>query len=79
MKIPSTLFILGIGLLSGCENQSEIKFETYTISRAGMIFPEEQFDVIDVYGFSDNRAMAEEITAFLNKQEPGTYRYYPNQ
>ena len=49
---------------------------TYTISRKGVLLTQENFDVIHVYGFSDNREIARQLTEYLNETEPNTYFYF---
>ena len=48
----------------------------YTVARKGAFFPDENFDVVLVHGFNDNRDMAREIADFLNQEEPNTYFYF---
>ena len=45
----------------------------YKISRRGAFFRDENFDVALVYGFSDNRSVAQEMVESLNREEPNTY------
>jgi len=67
----SLIFLLVV--LHACSN--ELEQETYTIARKGMLFQDENFDVIHVYGFSGNEEVAREITDFLKQSEPKTYHY----
>ena len=57
----------------GCSAESN---PTYKIARKGVVITEKNFDVVHVYGFIDNREVAQQITSFLNKSEPDTYHYY---
>lgn len=52
---------------------------TYTISKKGTILVEENFNVIHVYGFSDNRELARQLTEFLNETEPDAYFYFETE
>jgi hypothetical protein len=45
----------------------------YKISRPGGLVREENFDVMLVYGFNDNRIVGQQIVGFLNQEEPDTY------
>lgn len=45
----------------------------YKISRPGGINRDENFDVALVYGFNDNRVVAQQLVEFLNQEEPNTY------
>ncbi len=45
----------------------------YTIWRPGGFISDENFDVAVVYGFNDNRVVAQQIVEFLNQEEPNTY------
>ena len=45
----------------------------YKISRRGAFFRDENFDVVLVYGFNDNRSVAQEMVESLNREEPNTY------
>jgi hypothetical protein len=56
---------------AGCSDYPENP--TYTISKKGEYFTDRQYDVIHVYGFGDNRMVAEDIVEFLNREEPRTY------
>lgn len=77
--ILATIVSMTSTLFSGCADQAEVDVDTYTISRSGALYQEEQFDVVDVYGFSDNRAVAQEIADFLNESEPNTYQIRLNE
>jgi len=69
-------FLIGISLtflIISCNSEN---VDTYTISRSGVLLQDETYDVIHVYGFSDNRFVASQITDFLNKEEPNTYNYH---
>ena len=59
--------------LASCTTEPE--HSTYTISRQGVLTREERFDVVHVYGFSDNGEVARQITEFLNESEPNTYSF----
>lgn len=73
-KIIKILIGISISfLIVSCNSD---KVDTYTISRSGVLLPGETYDVIHVYGFSDNRFVASQITDFLNKEEPNTYNYH---
>lgn len=48
----------------------------YTIARQGALLRDENFDVVLVHGFNDNREIARQITDFLNMSEPNTYSYF---
>jgi len=73
-KIIKFLTIISLTLLIiSCNSE---KVDTYTISRSGVLLPDETYNVIHVYGFSGNRSVASQITGFLNKEEPNTYNYY---
>ena len=69
---------LAFCLLASCTDPKEFP-PTYTIARKGVFLTEENFDVANVYGFSDNREVARQISEFLNKKEPDTYFYHVNQ
>jgi len=60
-------------LTTACTNNDQ---PTYTISKKGTILVEENFNVIHVYGFSDNRELARQLTDFLNETEPDAYFYF---
>ncbi|MCP1674517.1 hypothetical protein J2T57_001619 [Natronocella acetinitrilica] len=75
MKAKLLLLCVATCLAPGCQQDPGGEVDAYTISRSGVMFQDEQFDVVDVYGFSDNQAMAREIAEYLNRQEPNTYRY----
>ena len=47
----------------------------YTISRKGALLRDENFDVVLVHGFNDNREIARQLTDFFNQSEPNTYFY----
>jgi hypothetical protein len=78
MKISYLVMIgvLVLSMMSACSNETH---DTYTIARKGEFLRHENFDVIHVYGFSDNGEVARQITAFLNESEPETYHYYHNE
>jgi hypothetical protein len=77
MKLLKTTLVIGVVMLAfvACQDNRP---DTYTIARKGVFYPEENFDVIHVYGFSDNQEMAREIAGYLNESEPDTYNYYKN-
>ena len=65
-----SILILFFGvLLVGCEEKNEVP--TFVIERQGEFYPDEYFEVVEVYGFSDNEAMARELTDYLRSTEPG--------
>lgn len=68
--------LLVILTMVGCSKDSH---PTYKIARKGAFYQEENFDVVHVYGFTDNREVALQITSFLNKSEPNTYHYYESK
>lgn len=45
----------------------------YKIWRPGGFIKHEAFEVALVYGFNDNRIVAEQLVEFLNREEPDTY------
>ena len=63
----------------GCSDNHENENPTYTISRKGDFYTDQQYDVIHVYGFGRNREVAEEITNSLNRSEPNTYTVRRNE
>ena len=69
------LVVLMLALLAaaGCKDEG---VDTYTIARKGVILQDEDFEVIHVYGFVNNRDVADQITEFLDKSEPQTYYFY---
>ena len=48
----------------------------YKIWKHGEIIQNENYDVALVYGFGDNRFVAEQIAEFLNQEEPNAYFVY---
>ena len=48
----------------------------YTVARTGAWVRNENFNVVLVYGFNDNREVARQISDFLNQEEPNTYFYF---
>ena len=75
MKL-SQLAIVSVSMLLTLTTCSNDQQDTYTIARKGVLLQSENFDVIHVYGFSDNREVARQISTFLNESEPETYDYY---
>lgn len=63
--------------LTGCNEPP--KNPTYVIERRGVMFRDEHFDVIRVYGFSGNERVAKDIVGYLNRSEGARdgeiYRY----
>ena len=59
--------------ISACTENTD--HPTYTITRKGVMFDNEHFDVVHVYGFSNNEEVARQITEFLNQEEPNTYQF----
>lgn len=76
MKVTSVLLAFSILSITGCSD--EPKNTTYTILKRGEYLNHEHFDVIHVYGFGNNALVADEITAQLNKTEPGSYSVREN-
>ena len=68
-------FLIGISLVFLIISCNSETVDTYTISRSGVLMQDETYDVIHVYGFSDNRFVASQITDFLNNEEPNKYNY----
>jgi len=76
MKVTFLLIVVAIATILSIAACSEDAPSTYRIARKGVLITEENFDVIHVYGFIDNREIARQITDFLNRSEPNTYHYY---
>jgi hypothetical protein len=73
-------FLIAATLLSGCSSRSHEYtvnapegHSVYKIGRPGGFIRDEDFDVVLVYGFNDNLAVAQQIVEFLNREEPATY------
>jgi hypothetical protein len=71
-KIETTLLIFiavySSVFLMACEKKTEVS--SFIIERQGEFYPDEYFGVVEVFGFSDNEAMAKELTDYLKKSEP---------
>jgi len=87
MKGVSKIFLLVVLVAAffGCSQSPEGEGHTayvpeghtvYTIARKGALLRDENFDVILVHGFNDNREIARQLTDFLNQSEPTTYFYF---
>ena len=55
---------------------STFEVSTWRGSLRGVILQDEYFDVIHVYGFSDNQEVARQLTEFLEQEEPDAYFYH---
>ena len=80
-KLIALLLLLPV--VVGCEQEADgyttqvpKGHAVYSVTRKGAFFPDENFDVVLVHGFNDNRDMAREIADFLNQEEPNTYFYF---
>ena len=87
MKGVSKIFLFAVlaasavffGCSKGRENHTTYAPEghtVYTIARRGVLLSDENFDVVLVYGFIDNREIARQITDYMNQSEPETYLFY---
>lgn len=81
MKFLSMVMLtfLTASMLISCSNWSEPEQTTYTIARKGVLLSDENFNVIHVYGFVDNREISRQIAEFLNQSEPNTYFYFEKE
>jgi len=88
MKGVSRIFLLVVlgAAVFGCSPDSQrYTVDTpdghtvYTVARKGALLREENFKVILVHGFNDNREVARQITGFLNQSEPNTYFYFEQE
>jgi len=81
------LNLLFLGFLVACSNDEHYEFayenpsgyETYTISRRGEFYPEQDYGVIFVYGSVDNGGLAKEITDYLNESDPDAYHSFRHE
>jgi len=87
MKGVSKIFLLAVlaaaaaffGCSQGREGYSAYVPEghtVYTIARKGELLRDQNFDMVLVHGFNDNREIARQITDFLNQSEPNTYFFF---
>lgn len=80
--IPIIIILFFVVGSIGCSDGDQYEIiaykdhDTYMISRQGEISVSEEFDTIFVFGHTDNRLIAEELTEYLNKNEIGQpFRY----
>ena len=87
MKSVTSIFLLtAIAAFSGCSQNGDGHtvrvpegHPVYTISRKGALLSDENFDMLLVYGFNDNREISRQLTEFLNQSEPNTYFYFEKE
>jgi len=82
-KIILFAVLAPVAVLFGCSEHKDSHVvyvpeghNVYAIARKGEFIRDENFDVVLVHGFNNNREIARQLTDYFNQSEPETYHFY---